>query len=180
MQPITYENILPGFLLLLLAISGNFLGSTFGCEVYKTFTTDVRYKNLLVYLLMYFTIYFAERQAEHPGISVIKATVLYIFYLFFVKQTPKTLILALFLLVAAFICEQYKDYDEEKNEKMGRLATKDSTSSKSLPPLAIAQIVLAGCCVAISIIGFFVAYKKFSIQQPNITFFKYLIRDFSC
>ena len=168
---ITYGNVLPGFLLLLLAVSGNFLGNTFGCQIYDTLTNSILYKNILVFLLMYFTIYFAERYPEHPGISVAKALILYCFYLIFVKQLPQTLILGLFLLVAAFVCEQYKDYNNAQTIKQ---------NDEEVKKLELAEIILISLCAGISIIGFGIAFKHSKTTNVNITLLKYIFRDYKC
>ena len=60
MTQLRYDNLLPGFLLLLLAISGNFLADTFSCQIQETLRTNYLYKHILVFILLYFTIYFAE------------------------------------------------------------------------------------------------------------------------
>ena len=168
---ITYENVLPGFLLLILAICGNFLSNTFGCLIYDKLTNSILYKNIMVFLLMYFTIYFAERYPEHPGISVAKTIILYCFYLIFVKQMPQTLILGLCLLLVAFVCEQYKDYND---------AASTNGKHQSSNQLEIAQIVLASLCVGISIIGFGIAYKQLKNKSPNLTLINYIFRNFKC
>lgn len=168
---ITYENVLPGFLLLMLAICGNFLSNTFGCLIYDKLSNSIIYKNIMVFLLMYFTIYFAERYPEHPGISALKTIVLYCFYLIFVKQTPETLILGMCLLVSAFVCEQYKDYNDA-----GSSNGKHHASNK----LEIVQIVLAALCLGISIIGFGIAFKHIKNKQPNLTIINYIFRNFKC
>jgi len=177
MTKIGYENVLSGFLLLLLAICGNFLGNTFGCQLYDKLTNNTQYKNILVFLLIYFTIYFAERRPEHPGISALKAVILYCFYLIFVKQKPKTLVLGLLLLVAAFVCEQYKDYhDNIWHASYDDIEDEDAT----IDSLEVAQIILASLCVVISIIGFGVAYREQRQHNKQLTFVQYIFRDFTC
>jgi len=171
---VTYENVLPGFLLLLLAMMGQVLDSTFSCELHETIKNNIVYKNMLLFLLMYFTIYFAERVPEHPAISIAKAVILYLFYLIFAKQKPKTLILGLFLLIGAFICEQYKDYIENEN---GTLTPTQEEQKKSLE---LAQIILAGLCVGIAVIGFVIAYREFKASNDSITIINYLFRNFKC
>jgi hypothetical protein len=172
---VTYENVLPGFLLLLLAMMGQVLDSTFSCELHETIKNNIIYKNILLFLLMYFTIYFAERVPEHPGVSIGKAVVLYLFYLIFGKQKPKTLILGLLLLICAFICEQYKDYMEDEND--GKLTPQQEKQKKKLE---LAQIILAGVCVAMAIIGFSIAYREFKSKNTRITMINYLFRNFKC
>jgi len=167
MQKVTYDNVLPGFLLLMLAISGNFMASTFGCQLYDKLSNNFVYKNILVFLLMYFSIYFSERYPEHPGVSVAKASILYCFYLIFVKQKPKTMILGLFLLVAAFICEQYKDFVDENS-------TEETPPQNQTKVLETVQIILATLCVAIAIIGFGIAYSELKAKNKDVTLVNYL------
>ena len=98
MTSFKYNSIIPGLLLLLLAISGNFLADTYSCNLQKIFHTNILYKNFLVFLLMYFTIYFTEQKVENPLYSFIKTIIAYAFYLIFTKQMPSTLLISLTLL----------------------------------------------------------------------------------
>jgi len=111
MQKVTYDNVLPGFLLLMLAISGNFMASTFGCQLYDKLSNNFVYKNILVFLLMYFSIYFSERYPDHPGVSVAKASIFYCYKDFVdensTEETPpqnQTKVLETAQIILATLC----------------------------------------------------------------------------
>ena len=175
MAKITYDNVLPGFLLLLLAICGNFLGTTFSCELQKLLHSNYYFKNILIFVLLYFTIYFSEYKPEHPSISIVKTIIIYIYYCIFTKQSPQTLLLSLLLLVVAFICEQYKDYVTDGNSD---IFINQSNTDK----IHIAQITLLSCAAALTLYGFISSYLKFTKNPANksITFLNYFFGAVAC
>ena len=177
---VTYQNILPGFLLLLLAISGNFLAGTFGCHLKDKLESNALYKNILVFLLIYFTIYFAEHIPENPSISLLKTIGVYLFYLLFVKQLPETLLLALFFLVAAFVCDQWIDYTNAQatGADMDKPYYDYSSSNKTVVNL---QITLVSLCFAVTLIGFAIAYSQMKhTAGVKVSFMNYFFRNFEC
>ena len=176
---VTYDNVLPGFLLLFLAMITHLLAPTsFSCELRTTIENNIVYKNILLFLLMYFMIYFTYELPEPPSISLVKTIVLYIFYLFFAKQKPNSLILGLFLLVAAFICEQSKAYLLIDRDGDTRKQTHAETEKKK--SLELAQIILGGSCVGVVLIGFMIAYRELKAKHSNLTFINYLFSNFNC
>lgn len=169
MAPINYENILPGFLLLFLAISGDFIGDKFSCIIKNTLRNNYIYKNILLFLLIYFTLYFCETTSENPLASFIKALVIYIFCLFYVKQLPVTLIITLALLVAAFVAEQYKDHQQVNDYKINETV------------IDIIQIVAGALTLIITLIGFCIYYVKINKNKTQkIKFFEYMFGGTGC
>jgi len=194
MTSFKYNSIIPGLLLLLLAISGNFLADTYSCNLQKIFHTNILYKNFLVFLLMYFTIYFTEQKVENPLFSFIKTLIAYAFYLIFTKQMPSTLLISLTLLVIAFIFEQYKVYKNGNNETKQN-ETKDSTQSEEPPKdnkkekydnkmiddktITIIQIILYSISLFTTVIGYGMNYRN--VKKTNdVSFVRYLFGFNKC
>jgi len=167
MTTIKYDNLLPGFLLLFLAISGDFIGDKFSCVIKETLRGNYIYKNVLLFLLIYFTLYFTEANSENPLVSFIKSLVLYIFFLFYAKQLPITLIISLALLVAGFVAEQYKDHGKSTNTHVDEMV------------IDIIQIILVSLVLIITTIGFIIYYKKIT-KTTNINFFRYFFCESTC
>ena len=102
-----------------------------------------------------------------------KTFILYIFYLLFTKQLPKTLLLSLILLVATFLIEQYKEHANNDD---------DVTDIKTNKTLLNTQIALVGSSLIITFAGFILGYRQ-SIAKSSLkskSFLKYIIGSTQC
>ena len=81
-------NMVDGFFLLLLAISGNFVAETLGCKTQYIFSKNMYVKQLIVFSMIYFTINFTSIEAPSPQESLLKSLILWFFFLLFAKMNP--------------------------------------------------------------------------------------------
>ena len=75
--------IIDGLFLLFLAISGNFLAETLGCQTQELLTNSVIAKQFMTFFIIYFTIDYSDSDIEEPTIKLMKALAVYIFFLLF-------------------------------------------------------------------------------------------------
>ena len=61
-----------------LAISGNFLAETLGCQTQELLTNSVIAKQLMTFFIIYFTIDYSDDTIEDPSIKLTKASLVYI------------------------------------------------------------------------------------------------------
>lgn len=113
-----------GFFLLFLAISGNFIAETLGCQTQFLFSNNLIFKQIIVFLLLFFTINFTSKDEVNPIDGLIKAAILWLFFLFFTKMTVNFTLFVILLLMIIFIIEKQKAY-LNRNKKN----TSDSTNN---------------------------------------------------
>lgn len=99
-----------GFFLLFLAVSGNFIAETLGCETQFLFSNNLIFKQIIVFLVLFFTINFTSKDEVNPIDGFIKAAILWLFFLFFTKMTVNFTLFVILLLMIIFIIEKQKAY----------------------------------------------------------------------
>ena len=82
--------IIDGLFLLFLAISGNFLAETLGCQTQELFTNSIIAKQIKTFFIIYFTIDFSDADIEEPSMKLTKAGFVYFFFLLFQHFSRKT------------------------------------------------------------------------------------------
>ena len=106
-----------GFFLLLLAVSGNFVAETLGCETQYIFSKNMYVKQLIIFFMIYFTINFSSETSPSPQASLVKAVLLWIFFVLFTKMTPGFTFMVLLILLGVYILNNYKKYLNSKKDK---------------------------------------------------------------
>ena len=112
--------IIDGLFLLLLAVSGNFIAETLGCQTQELLSESIMAKQLMTFFIVFFTISYSNNDAENPASKLIKAGLVYIFFLLFTKMNLTPTIIVLMLLIGVYIANNYKKYYEalyHKNKK---------------------------------------------------------------
>ena len=112
--------IIDGLFLLFLAISGNFLAETLGCQTQELLTNSIIAKQIMTFFIIYFTIDYSDDAIEAPYVKLTKASLVYVFFLLFTKMDLKPTILVFVLLFVIYLTNSYKNYYEatfKKNKK---------------------------------------------------------------
>ena len=104
--------IIDGLFLLFLAISGNFLAETLGCQTQELLTNSIIAKQIMTFFIIYFTIDYSDDAVEAPSIKLTKASMVYVFFLLFTKMDLKPTILVFVLLFVIYLTNSYKNYYE--------------------------------------------------------------------
>ena len=102
--------IIDGLFLLLLAISGNFIAETLGCQTQKLLTESIMAKQLMTFFIIFFTISYSNKDIDSPLSKLTKALLVYGFFLLFTKMNLTFTIATFLTLLALYIVGLYIDY----------------------------------------------------------------------
>lgn len=96
--------------LLILGISGNYLGEVFSCQFQYFLSNNMFAKHFIVLLLIYFTFSFTGHSAVHPLVNFQKALMVYFFFVLFTRMTLSYTKLSIVLLSTILVLKHYIDY----------------------------------------------------------------------
>tara|TARA_B100001063_G_C16739120_1_gene543722 strand:- start:1044 stop:1733 length:690 start_codon:yes stop_codon:yes gene_type:complete len=110
-HPSKIHSLTKGVFLLLLAVSGNFVAETLGCNTHKLLKTNMFAKHLLVFMILYFTISFTSNDdAPDPKKNLIAATLVYGFFIMFTRMRLNITIYAFFVLMILYLLSEFITY----------------------------------------------------------------------
>ncbi len=108
-------DIMKAVLLIVLAVGGNYVGETLGCETQEFLSNNMFYKQILILFLIYFTITFTDSSEipEHPIESMKKSAIVWILYFLFTRMHLTSTIVSFFILAGLYTVTSLKDYYEK-------------------------------------------------------------------
>jgi hypothetical protein len=110
-HPNKIHSLTKGVFLLLLAVSGNFVAETLGCNTHELLKTNMFAKHLLVFMILYFTISFtSHEEAPDPKKNLIGATLVYGFFIMFTRMRLHITIIAFFVLMILYLLSEFITY----------------------------------------------------------------------
>jgi hypothetical protein len=109
-------NMLKSVLLLVLAVSGNFVGNTLGCQTQFQMTNNMFVKHLILIFLIFFTLNYTTTENENPMNQIFRAFRIWICYILFTKQNIAFTALSAGILIMTYIIETFSIYYEKKLE----------------------------------------------------------------
>lgn len=114
----TFKDIdfVKSFFILVLAVSGNFVGETLSCQT-RTFLQKMYAKDILIFILLYFGLDLMHDDSNnppHPIVRLKEAFLIWIFYTMFSRMTIIPTILAFTLLCVYYILLDLITYYEKK------------------------------------------------------------------
>lgn len=162
--------IIDGLFLLFLALSGNFLAETLGCQTQELLSNSIVAKQAMTFFIIFFTIDYSDKDIESPSSKLIKAFLVYVFFLLFTKMDLKPTIFVLMLLVGVYVSNSYKKFYQAKFKQIKKPKKHDiaehnnqiDTISKTQKGLMIAVVVV--------ILGGFVIYYREKKEEYNKIF----------
>jgi len=99
----TNDSIIKGIFLLILAISGNFIGETLSCKTQKMLRENMFAKQVAVYLIIYFVLGFTNENNEHPLTLAFNAFIIWLLFISFTKMSLFFTILVFILITMRYI-----------------------------------------------------------------------------
>jgi hypothetical protein len=160
--------IIDGLFLLFLAISGNFLAETLGCQTQELLTNSVIAKQLMTFFIIYFTIDFSDNDIEEPFVKVTKAGCVYLFFLLFTKMDLKPTVFVFILLFGIYLSNSYKKYYEAKFKENDSPSKQEKTAhSEKIKNIEQTQKTLMGIVIVTIIAGFFMYYREKKIEYKE-------------
>lgn len=158
--------IIDGLFLLLLAVSGNFIAETFGCQTQELLSESIVAKQIMTFFIIFFTISYSNSDTENPTTKLIKSSIVYIFFLLFTKMNIFPTVVVLFLLMGLYISNNYKKFFISTFNKKKSNKNLVSHQDKIKNITKIQKILIIGVAIVISM-GFFNYYKEKQIEYKN-------------
>lgn len=166
-------DIIVGIFLLILAVSGNFLSETMGCQIQKLLSTNMIAKNIIIAMVIYFALGFASDETNpHPLYLMNQTIIIWVFFLIFNKMDMYFTIVVTFLLFSILLCKDYISYYHGKNEKEynEKIAFLEDLSNKI--------IILTSL---ITIVGFLLYFRKQrSDYSDSFSYSKFILGSPKC
>lgn len=128
------RNIFRSLLLLTLAVSGNFVGSTLSCQVQYQMTNNVFIKHVIILFIIYLTLTVLDPYAgnKSPVYSVKNTLIIWAFYIMFTKQDLFYSSLSIVLLAIAYISDQFVMYYDKINKDTNPEKKQTANIAKSM------------------------------------------------
>jgi len=157
------------FFLLFLAVAGNFIAETLGCKTQFYLSKNTFFKQLVLFLMIYFTTNFTSKNTHSPQKMFKKTFLLWAVFIMFTKMPPFHTLLVLFLAISVYIINNYQKY----------LATqKDKTQNKRLEKYQQILIILIAIVL---LIGFITYYNtKRREYRHHFSFSKFIFGVHEC
>jgi|UniRef100_A0A6C0CYK4 hypothetical protein len=111
------DNIMNGVLLLILAISGNFIAETLGCKTQKLLTENMLAKHVVILFIIYVSLGFASESNPNPMILLRNSVSIWVLFLLFTKMSLKFNIFVFALVVLYHFINTYINYYSNKDKK---------------------------------------------------------------
>ena len=166
-------DIIKGIFLLILAVSGNFLSETMGCQMQKLLTNNMFAKNIIILMVIYFALGFASDQTNSHPLQIMKQTLfIWVFFLIFNKMDVYYTTIVAFLLFSILLCKDYIKYYQSRNEKEynEKIVYLENITDK---------IVIV--TLLITIVGFFIYFsKQRSDYNDSFSYTKFIFGSPKC
>ena len=172
--------IIDGLFLLLLAVSGNFIAETFGCQTQELLSESIMAKQIMTFFIIFFTISYSNSDTENPTTKLIKSSIVYIFFLLFTKMNIFPTVVVLFLLMGLYISNNYKKFfiSTFNKKKSNKNLVLHQDKIKNITK--IQKILIIGVAIVISM-GFFNYYKEKQIEyKKSFEFSKFIFGVVKC
>jgi len=125
MKVADFVGLTEAFFLLFLAVAGNFIAETLGCETQYHLSHNIYLKQLVLLMMIYFTTSFTAAGGSSPSETLKKTFLLWGIFLMFTKMPPLYTIIVIILAICLYVINNYKKYwgaqKEKKPEKMAEL-----------------------------------------------------------
>ena len=168
--------IIDGLFLLLLAVSGNFIAETLGCQTQELLSESIMAKQLMTFFIVFFTISYSNNDAENPASKLIKAGLVYIFFLLFTKMNLTPTIIVLMLLIGVYIANNYKKYYEALYHKNKKHSDQERMIHlEKIKQIGKIQKMTMTGIIGVIIVGFLMYYKEKSVEYNKTFEFKKFI-----
>jgi hypothetical protein len=128
------SKLLKSVFLIILAVSGNFVGNTLGCQTQSLLTSNMYVKNILLLFIIYFTISFTDDDKNNPVDMLINSFYIWLLFILFTKQKITTTIILFILFFISYFLNNYITYYEriinenkdniEHNKKLNNIIKK--------------------------------------------------------
>ncbi len=160
-----------GLFLLILTISGNFMGETLGCKTRKLLTENIYAKYLVTLFVIFFAVDFTDDKNLSPLDNFISAFKIFIMFIIFTRMSLPFTIVAFLGIVSLYVINQYIDYYESDKEKNKEIIYKLNKMNN----------ILLYVLIFIIIIGFLLyANKQYREHKKEFSILKFIFGVLKC
>lgn len=111
------KNLVKGVFLLIIAVCGNFVAETLGCQTQKLLAENMLAKHLIIIMIIFFSINLTGDSDIHPNINMLKSLFVWILFVFFTRMSLNFTIIVFSLIMIVYIMDSYINYYIKKNEE---------------------------------------------------------------
>lgn len=104
--------------LLMLAVSGNFVGETLGCKTQYHMTNNMVIKQIIIFFMIYFTLIYTSKKDVNPINSLKNAILIWILFLMFTKMNLRFTTISAVLLCILYVTGNYLEYYQNQGKKL--------------------------------------------------------------
>lgn len=152
------DNIMNGVLLLILAISGNFIAETLGCRAQKLLSENMLAKHAVILFIIYFSLGFTSENNPNPLILLRNSLSIWVLFILFTKMSLKFNIFVFSLVVLYHFINTYIDYYSSKDKKKYK---------KEIENLNKILSNLKYIIIGLLIVGFIIYFNKQRKEYSN-------------
>ena len=131
-------NYSKSLLLLSLAVMGNYVAETLGCETQYLLNNSMLAKHACIIFIIYFTINISTDESIHPFIEMKKSLILWFFFILFTKMNIFFTIVVFSLLCFHFILGNFIEYYKKEDENIENI---EKIRNKIYPIMAILILI---------------------------------------
>jgi len=172
-------NLLKAVLLLTIAVSGNFIGSTLSCKTQYYMTNNVYIKHLIILFIIYFTLSYTSDDTN-PLNFMKNSLLIWLCYLLFTKQNIVFTGVSALLLFSTYIIDSFVSHYNEKISNEKNEEEKQSLEKK-IKVIKTTRTVSFYLGIATIIIGFFIyIYEKYVEYGKDFTPLTFILGKVTC
>lgn len=174
------HDILKSVLLLTLAVSGNFIGSSLSCQTQHQMKHNVYVKNFIVLFIIFFTLNFTAQDNQPPHNALKTTFVIWFTYLIFTRQNFEFTVISGLLIMITYVLDNYRSYYEimEKETNLDQEKEKFNNLKNDMTLYRYYTFYLT---IGIVIVGFLVYLKQqYEDDKESFDFVKFILGKSKC
>lgn len=117
MELVKPRYITKGLFFLILGMSSNFLGDTFGCDLVKVLETNQYIKHLILLITIFFGLDLSSGNSISPNKKLINSLIVYGIYILTVHMDSRLTLLVFGLLAVVYYITLYENFHKSKIDK---------------------------------------------------------------
>jgi hypothetical protein len=161
-----------GIFLLILAISSNYLPEVLGCRIQRLLTHNMYFKNLMIMLIIYYSLGLAGSNKESPYARMFLTIKIYIAFVLFNRMGPGFTMFVFILLFIILVMKNWIDYYKTTQPKRQKEAIHILEARAGFIMQSMKYIILVGFLVYLS--------KQYLQHGKNFSFLKFMLQVRKC
>lgn len=111
------SSMVKSIFLLVLAVSGNFVGETLSCKTQYHMSNNMVIKHMVILMLIYFTLNFTSTDTPHPLEVAKKTAMIWVVFVMFTKMPVSYTLAGFLVLITFFVLTNLVDYEESVQQE---------------------------------------------------------------